>query len=118
MVMTTTQTLASFRPPAPVPRSQAHGAIGLLKALWENPLEAWTQAHFEAPVVSADLLLGRAAVISDPRAIRRVLVENSGNYRKDSLQQRILAGGLGKGLLAVEGDQWRLQRRTLAPMFS
>ncbi|MGP0090280.1 MAG: cytochrome P450 [Xanthobacteraceae bacterium] len=118
MVMTATETLASFRPPAPVPRAQAHGAIGLLKALWENPLEAWTQAHFETPIVSAELLMGRAAVVSDPRAVRRVLVENAANYRKDSLQQRILAGGLGKGLLAVEGEQWRLQRRTLAPMFS
>jgi cytochrome P450 len=118
MVTTATQMLPSFRPPAPVPRAQAHGAIGLLKALWENPIEAWTRAHFETPVVSAELIMGRAVVVSDPGAIRRVLVENAANYRKDSLQQRILASGLGKGLLAVEGEQWRLQRRTLAPMFS
>ena len=37
---------------------------------------------------------------------------------RTSLQQRVLSAGLSDGLLAVEGSQWRSQRRTLAPMFS
>ena len=38
--------------------------------------------------------------------------------RKDDLQRRVLAPGLGHGLLTAEGEEWRLQRRTLAPLFS
>jgi cytochrome P450 len=62
--------------------------------------------------------LGRITVVSDPAAIKHVLVDNAANYRKDDLQKRVLAPGLGKGLLTVEGEEWKLQRRTLAPLFS
>jgi len=51
-------------------------------------------------------------------AIRRVLLDNAANYRKDHLQRRVLSAGLSDGLLSAEGEQWRLQRRVLAPMFA
>src|SRR6266571_5039590 len=98
------ETRGGFRPPAPVPRAETLGLIALLKALRNNPLEAWTRAHFEKPVV--------------PGAIRRVLLDNAGNYRKDSLQRRMLSAVLNNGLLTAEAEQWRAQRRTLAPMFA
>jgi cytochrome P450 len=74
--------------------------------------------HFTAPVVAGDGAMGRITVVSDPALIRYLLVENVANYRKDDLQRRVLAPGLGEGLLSAEGDEWRLQRRTLAPIFS
>ena len=49
-----------------------------------NPLEAWTDAHFEQPVVASGLSIGRAVVVSDPAAIRRVLLENCDNSEKNS----------------------------------
>jgi cytochrome P450 len=107
-----------LRPPAPTPRDRPLGPLGLLNVLRNNPLEAWSREHFERPVVSLNLLLGHVVLASEPSAIRRVLVDNAENYHKDSLQQRVLSAGLGDGLLAVEGPQWRAQRRTLAPMFS
>jgi cytochrome P450 len=58
------------------------------------------------------------AVVSEPAAIRRVLLDNVANYRKDDLQRRVLSPGLGNGLLTAEGKQWRAQRRTVAPMFT
>jgi cytochrome P450 len=64
------------------------------------------------------LLMGRVAVVSDPAAIRRVLLENSANYPKDWMQRRILSAGLTNGLLSAEGNQWKAQRRALAPLFS
>ena len=51
-------------------------------------------------------------------AIRHVLLDNAANYRKDDLQLRVLSPGLGNGLLTAQGDTWRLQRRSLAPLFS
>jgi cytochrome P450 len=108
----------AFRPPVPPPRAAPLGAMALLRALRHNPLEAWTQAHFEQPVVTGGLIFGQVAVVSEPAAICRVLLDNAENYRKDALQRRILSAGLGAGLLAAEGERWRAQRRTLAPMFS
>jgi len=109
---------ASFRPPAPLPRPEFLGPIALLRALRDNPLEAWTREHFENPIVVAKLPFGQVAVVSDPGAIQRVLLENVANYRKDVLQRRIVAGALNNGLLTAETEQWRFQRRALAPMFA
>jgi cytochrome P450 len=63
------------------------------------------------------LSIGRVAVVSDPAAIRRVLLENCANYPKDWMQRRILSAGLTNGLLSAEGNQWKAQRRALAPLF-
>jgi cytochrome P450 len=106
------------RPPAPAPRDEPLGPFATLRVLRKNPIETWTRLHFEKPILVGHSLLGLAAVVSDPGAIRRVLSENAANYRKDWLQRRVLSPGLGDGLLTVEGDAWKVQRRTLAPMFT
>jgi len=55
----------SFRPPAPLPRPHALHPLDLLKTLWRNPIEAWTQAHFEQPVISTRLRFGDVVVVND-----------------------------------------------------
>ena len=105
-------------PPAPVPRARALGPVSLLRVLANNPLEAWTTAHFEQPIVISGLSIGRVAVVSEPAAIRRVLFDNCENYQKDWLQRRVLSAGLIGGLLTAEGQNWRTQRRALAPLFA
>lgn len=111
------ETFSRFRPPAPAPRRDPPGTVGLLRALWSNPLEAWSEAHFQEPVVVKGLGFGHVAIVSSPEAIRRVLVERRTNYRKDTFQRRVMSA-LGSGLLTVEGEQWHVQRRTLAPIFT
>ncbi|MEO8669003.1 MAG: cytochrome P450 [Bauldia sp.] len=108
---------AGLRPPAPVPRLKNMGPIALLKALRTNPIECWTRKHFEEPIVLGGFAFGRVAVVSDPPAIRQILVEKTADYKKSKLQNRVLSVALKNGLLTVEGDQWRGQRRTIAPQF-
>lgn len=69
------EPFSRFRPPAPAPRRDPPGTLGLLRALWSNPLEAWSEAHFQEPVVVKGLGLGHVAIVSSPEAIRRVLVD-------------------------------------------
>src|SRR5918994_7850840 len=107
-----------FRPPAPVPKEGPSGLFAFLRDLRRNPLTTWLDEHFDHLVVAGESVLGRVTVMSDPAGIRHVLVDNAANYRKDDLQMRVLAPGLGRGLLTAEGDAWRLQRRTLAPLFN
>jgi cytochrome P450 len=113
-----TRSLELPRPPAPEPLDAPLGPFSTMRALWRNPIETWTKAHFELPVVSGESVLGKVVVVSDPEAIRRVLVDNACNYRKDALQKRLLGPGLRDGLLEAEGEDWRAQRRTLAPLFT
>ncbi len=107
-----------FRPAVPPPLTRPLGLFEFLKAARKNPITTWMEPHFRLPVVAADGVMGRITVVSDPPLIRYLLLENADAYRKDDLQRRVLAPGLGNGLLSAEGDEWRLQRRTLAPIFS
>jgi len=107
-----------YRPPAPVPRASPLGLFRLIPVLKRNPIECWARDHFEKPLVTGGLPVGHVILVNDPEAIRRVLLDNAANYRKDNLQRRVLAAGLGEGLLSAEGDQWRTQRRTVAPLFA
>ena len=106
------------RPAAPRPRETPQGQLGFLLGLWRNPLATWTRRSFEQSIVRSESLLGSVTVVSDPAAIRHVLVDNVANYRKDALQLRILRPGLGDGVFTAEGEDWRLQRRALAPLFT
>jgi len=107
-----------YRPPAPVPQPKPLGALRLISTLKRNPLECWTREHFEKPVVVGGLPFKHVLLVHEPAAIRRVLLDNAGNYQKDSIQRRVLSAGLGDGLLSAENEQWRTQRRILAPIFA
>jgi cytochrome P450 len=111
-------TPSSYLPPAPAPQPKPLGAFRLIAALRRNPLECWAKDHFEKPIVVGGLPFAHVVLVNDPRAIAHVLMENAANYRKDSIQRRVLSAGLGDGLLSAEGDQWRIQRRTVAPVFA
>ena len=50
-----------------------------------------------------------------PKAIHRVLVENTANYARTPATIRILGPIVGNGLLLSKGEDWRHQRRTIAP---
>ncbi|WOJ90309.1 cytochrome P450 [Methylocapsa polymorpha] len=107
-----------LRPPAPAPLDAPLGPLATMRVLRKNPIETWTKAHFELPILMGPTILGAIAVVNEPAAIRRFLVDNAANYRKDALQRRVLGEGLRKGLLVVDGDDWRAQRRMLAPLFT
>lgn len=114
--MTLTDT--AFRPPIPTPRKSPAGPLQMVAIIRRNPLELWSQAHYEQPILVGRSMLGERAVVSEPSAVRRIFLDNVANYRKDDLQLRLLRPGLGSGLLTAEGEAWRAQRRVLAPLFS
>ncbi len=107
-----------FVPPYPRRSEGPRGALSTILALRRNPLEIWGKADFERPFSIGRSILGLRAAAHDPAAVRRVFLDNAANYRKDDLQLKILNPGLGDGLLTAEGESWRLQRRSLAPLFS
>jgi cytochrome P450 len=92
--------------------------LSLLRKLRSNALECWTRAHFEEPIVLGGFPFAPVAVVSDPAAIRQILIEDQSAYCKSTLERRILSSRLRNGLVAVDGDQWQRLRRTLAPMFA
>ncbi|MGX4804410.1 cytochrome P450 [Bradyrhizobium guangdongense] len=108
----------NYCPPAPLPPERRLRWIRLLATLKRNPLECWSAEFFREPIARVRLPFADALLVHDPAAIRRVLIDNAGNYRKDPIQRRILANGLADGLLSVEDARWEAQRRMLAPLFA
>src|SRR3954469_19557419 len=107
----------SKRPPAPEPRVAALGPLALYRALRANAITAWRAEAYEEPYIADRNMLGGYVLLNDPDLIRHVLVENAGNYPKDVLQLDKLTPAVGRGLLTAEPEAWRLQRRTVAPLF-
>jgi len=65
-----------------------------------------------------DFPFASVAVVSDPAAVRQILVEDQSGYLKSTLERRVLSARLRNGLVAVDGEQWRRLRRILAPLFA
>jgi cytochrome P450 len=107
-----------FVPPYPPRPQRPRGSLSTLLALQRNPIEVWWEGDFERPVSIGKTIFGLRGAAHDPAAVRRIFLDNAVNYRKDDLQLRILRPGLGNGLLTAEGEEWRVQRRALAPLFS
>ena len=112
------KTPKPFIPPFPPRSHQPRGALSTILALRRNPIELWSNADFERPISLGRSILGLRGAAHDPAAVRHIFLDNAANYRKDDVQLRILRPGLGNGLLTSEGDNWRMQRRSLAPLFS
>ncbi|CAA7391769.1 unnamed protein product [Spirodela intermedia] len=56
--------------------------------------------------------------LADPRDVEYILSTNFDNYAKGSYNHNILEDLLGDGIFAVDGDQWRHQRKLASFEFS
>jgi cytochrome P450 len=56
-------------------------------------------------------------LVTDPEAVRRVLVTNARAYGKRTLQYTTLALVTGEGLLTADTEAWRPQRAVIQPAF-
>jgi cytochrome P450 len=111
--MLTTAT-AVTPPHPPAPRAELP-FLGFLRAIRTNALTMWTEAAYQEDVLVRRLLGRSNMLLNAPDAIHRVLVDNPTNYRRSPASVRILRPITGIGLLLSEGDDWRHQRRTIAP---
>lgn len=100
-------------PPGPKDFAGARSTLGILR----DPLGNLLRAHAEyGDLVQFQLGPQRYWLLSDPEAIRRVLVENAKAYVK-SPNYVGLKLALGEGLVTSEGELWKRQRRLASPAF-
>jgi cytochrome P450 len=84
----------------------------LLKALDGNALATFPREAFEDDIVVHRFLGHRQFIFNRPDAIRRILVENSGNYVRTAPTIRALGPIFGGGVFLSTGEEWKRQRRT------
>lgn len=83
-----------------------------------NSVAGWPQLAFERPHMRRRFVPHDIHIISDPDGIKRVLVDNAANYQKPSQVRKLLSSSAGGSLITAEGDEWRKQRRLMAPAFT
>jgi cytochrome P450 len=105
----------TLRPPVPAPPEQPLSLLAFLRAVRTNALTIWPQAAYRQDTTVRNFLGRTNVILNAPDAIHHVLVGNPGNYRRSPASIRILRPITGEGLLLSEGDDWKLQRRTVAP---
>lgn len=80
----------------------------------ENFIETWPNYLFEQGVVDCSFALNKIFVCSSLSDIKRVLVNNSANYRISWQQRRVFQSMFGDDSIAFsDGEMWRDQRASL-----
>ena len=123
----------------PAPGPEGSPELGSLRELQQDPLEFFLDCRRRfGDVVRFRIGPERVAhLVSDPDAVRKILVMNRRNYTKGESWKKSAEPGeeggstdlvrrgsllsrrflLGEGLLTSEGNLWLRQRRTIYPVF-
>ena len=119
--MDATVLTAPLIPPAPKihPRPLGATPLGQLRVAWEmgrSLIGAYCEEDYES-LAAPYLFMGQPGLfLNDPAAARHVLT--SPNYKRPVKAARTLKPLTGEGVLMSEGETWRRQRKSLAPVFT
>jgi cytochrome P450 len=102
---------------APVPRRGPLPFFEFFRVLRDNMIATYSEEAYESEIVDRKMFGRHRFVVSEPTAIKHVLLDNAANYQKTEIARRLLEPGLGRGLVTSEGETWRRHRRTMAPSF-
>lgn len=93
------------------------GILDSLSAARRNILGIIPERATREPIVSGHTGT-RWHMVTDPDAIRRILIERVEDYPKSMVTKNLLRPAIGESMFIAEGADWRWQRRTAAPVFS
>ncbi|MCA1661632.1 MAG: cytochrome P450 [Novosphingobium sp.] len=83
-----------------------------------NTIYGWPEPAFDVFARTRRVLGFTVHIVSDPDAVERVMLGNKANYERPAIARRIISPLIGNGLLSAEGEDWRKQRRIVAPTFA
>ena len=109
-------TAADAPLPAMAPRpARALSKPRLIRAILTNPIAACDRELFEEPIVARRFFGRPVFVVSEPEGVRRVLLDNVGNYPRMPHFKRALEAGLKSGLFTSDAETWQRHRRLMNP---
>jgi cytochrome P450 len=106
-----------FTPPAVRPPDKPLSPLASLAVLRRNVVEAWDAELFDIPFRQGRWFGWPYLQACDPALMQAVFLDQMDRFLKSEAQQRVLRPAVGDGLLTVEGEAWRTQRRAAAPAF-
>src|SRR5215468_7320660 len=83
--------------PAPAPRQGKVSFLEYIRLMRDSSIAAFGKEAYEKDIIERRILGRPRFIVNDPAAVKRVLLDNVGNYEKTEIMRRILEPGLGKG---------------------
>jgi hypothetical protein len=102
--MTDSPSPATF--PVPFAGAERQSWRAIAKGLGRNALAGSPPRAFEEMALARSFAGRQQIILSDPAAIRHILIENAQNYRRTASVSRLLGPVLGQGLFLAEGEAW------------
>ncbi len=106
-----------MQPPTIRPPTEPLSLLQTIRAARRNVLELIPELAYKQPIVSGRMG-ARWHMVQDPVSLRRIFLDNVENYPKSEVMVRMLRPAVGDSLFTSEGDEWRWQRRAVAPVFA
>ena len=82
-----------------------------------NPIAAWPKSVCEEALFIQKVPGQQLVHVCDPDMVNTVLLNAGDAFPKTDIDRRLLCPMVGDSVLTAEGEQWRWQRRTTAPLF-
>lgn len=104
--------------PCTAPGPVGQSMLGSFGAIRKNPL-AYLDSIWRTygDVVQFPVPKPPSYLVNDPEGVRSVLVTNSRNYGKSTIQYSALSLVTGEGLLSADTSEWKRQRPMVQPAF-
>jgi len=83
----------------------------------DSLLEQLTEKSYRMQMGEARVPGHEFHTVNDPEAVRKVLVEQHGNFPKHRFMDDLLRPLLGRSIFTTNGDEWARQRRLMEPAF-
>ncbi len=107
-----------FVPPTVNPPTKPLGFFASARETRRNVLNILPAISYTQPIVTGNTGPARWHMVQGPEGMKRIFLDNVGNYPKSEVMIRMLRPAVGDSLFTSEGASWRWQRRAIAPVFS
>ncbi len=115
--MTALQSAQPLYPRTVTPPAEPLSLFRFILRFIENPLLALPQQAYEEWLVAQESANRIIYWVSAPDLIEDLLLRNGDKLIQSPVQKRIFRRALRDGILSADGELWRWQRRTMAPIF-
>lgn len=112
--------MASTQPPSPghLPLPPGPSRLASLRALRRSPPEALLALAREHGDIVRWRGLLTVYALNHPEYVRQVLTQAWPRFTKNTIDYRVIATTLGRGLVTNDGPDWARQRRLMQPVFA
>ncbi len=110
--------MSVFVPPTVTPPAKPLGMLASVREARRNVLSIIPGIAYTQPIVTGTTGPSRWHMVQGPEGMKRIFLDNVGNYPKSEVMLRMLRPAVGNSLFTSEGAQWRWQRRAIAPVFA